>query len=85
MANVAGTEPLHFQKNGVLVAIDEHLDHAEFVAGGFTFGPERAPRAAKEGGKAGATRRRERLLVHETDHRDFGSFCVLDNCWDKAI
>src|SRR6476620_7091463 len=65
VAHVAVPEPPDPQQHGVLVAVHEHLDDLQPVAGGFPFRPQRLPGAAEERREACRHRAIERLTVHE--------------------
>src|SRR4051794_24463925 len=56
VADVAVTLALHLQQHRVVVAIGEHFEHFEAVAGRLAFHPELVPGAAEEGGKSGCLR-----------------------------
>src|SRR4051794_28900157 len=48
VADVAVAEALHLQQHGVIVAIDQELDHLELVAGGLALHPQLVAAAAEE-------------------------------------
>src|SRR5689334_19143949 len=85
MADVAVAVPLHLEQHRIVVAVDEKGDDLERVARRLAFRPERLPRAAEEGGQAGAARRGERRLVHEADHQHFRALRVLDDRRDEPV
>src|SRR3989338_6191338 len=84
MAHVAVALPDDLHQHRVVVAIDEDVDDLEPVARCFALHPQRVARAAEEGGEAGASRQRERLFIHETDHQDLGGLRVLNHGRNQA-
>ena len=85
MTDVAVAEPLDLDEHRVVVAIDQHLDDLEPVAGRLALGPQLVARPAEEGGEAGRLRERERLFVHEADHQDLGALRVLDDRRNQPV
>src|SRR3954468_2704890 len=85
VAHVAVAEALHLQQHGIVVAVDEHVDDFELVAGGLALHPQLVARAAEEGGEAGAARFRERDVVHEADHQDLRRVGVLDDGGNQSV
>src|SRR3954451_24687605 len=61
VTDIAVTQPLHLQQHRVIVAVGEHLNDLQAVAGGFALHPQRVASAAEEGGEAGLLGQRERF------------------------
>src|SRR3712207_1426498 len=71
VAAAAVAADAHLEPDGVLVAVDAHLDHALDLAAGGALAPQLPARARPVPGLAGVDGPGEGLLVHMRDHEDF--------------
>ena len=76
---------IHFDQNGILIAINAHFDNALHLARCITLAPQALARAGPIMRNAGFKRETERLGIHISDHENFMALGIAGDADDQPI